>query len=158
MTKRILASDVIFCSMGFVVQVQWQRFAKDLWQCLLLTPWLNSPLGALASITDADFSLSTAFCRRLLTFISSRSFSTSSSHLYLGLLLLLLRSTLVSNIFLIALPLSILTTCLCNICHREDAYEHLVLYIYIPSFVLHLSLIPEKVGINKNDVPIRNKR
>jgi len=44
MTKRFLASDVVSCSMGFVVQVQWQRFSTDSWQCLLTYSFtLQSP-------------------------------------------------------------------------------------------------------------------
>jgi len=61
------------------------------------TLWLYSPLTALASlITGALPSLSTVFCHHLLTFISHRFLSTSSSHLNLCLLLLLfsLRFTL----------------------------------------------------------------
>ena len=53
---------------------------------LWLTCWLYGPQRALASlITDAHSSLPTAFSRHLLTFISCRSFSTSSSHLNLGI-------------------------------------------------------------------------
>jgi hypothetical protein len=70
----------------------------------LLTPWLYGPLRHLASLTtDAHSSLSTAFCRQLLTFISRRSFSTISSHLNLGLPFFLLPSGLLSNIFLTVL-------------------------------------------------------
>jgi hypothetical protein len=59
----------------------------------LLAPWLYGPLGPLAPlITEAHSSLSTAICRHLLSFISLRSFSTSTSHLHLGLPLLLLPS------------------------------------------------------------------
>jgi hypothetical protein len=47
-------------------------------------------------ITDAHSSLSTAFCYHLLTFISDRSFSTSSNHLYLDLPILNLPSSLCS--------------------------------------------------------------
>ena len=76
------------------------------------TLWLYGPLTALVPlITGALPSLSTASCHRLLTFISHRSFSTSSSHLNLCLLLLLFPSGLLSNTFLTVLPLSILTTC-----------------------------------------------
>ena len=46
-----------------------------------------------------------------LNFISQRSFSTSSSHLNLGLPFLLLPSSFLSNIFVTVLPWSILTTC-----------------------------------------------
>ena len=48
--------------------------------------------------------LPTAVCRHILTFIYPTSFSTNSSHLYLGLPFLLLPSDLVSNIFLTDLP------------------------------------------------------
>jgi len=131
MTKRFLVSDVVFCSMEFVVQIQWQRFSKDLWQCLLTYSLnLRSP-GSLGLHYGRPLFLSTVFCRHLLTFISPWSFSTSCSHLYLGLPLLLLPSGLLSKIFLSLLPWSILTTWLYNICHCEDAYEHLILYIYI---------------------------
>ena len=52
----------------------------------LLWPWFYGPLRDLASLTtDAHSSLSTAFCRQFLTFISCRTFSTISSHLNLGL-------------------------------------------------------------------------
>jgi len=51
-------------------------------------------------ITDTHSSLSTAFCRHLLTFYSRRSFPTYSSHLNLVLPLLLLPSGLLSDIFL----------------------------------------------------------
>jgi hypothetical protein len=66
--------------------------------CLIYlpTPWLYSPLRALASwITDAHSSLSTAFSRHLLTCISRRSFGTSSSYrnLYYHRLRLLLSSS-----------------------------------------------------------------
>ena len=75
------------------------------------TPRLYGPLTALASlIMDAHSSLSTAFYRHLLNFISRTSFSTSSSHLTLGLPLLLLLSRLLSNI-LHVLPSSIISTC-----------------------------------------------
>lgn len=58
-----------------------------------LTLWLYGPLRALASIiTDIHICLSTAFCCCLLTFISHRTFSTSSSHHNLGLPLLPLPS------------------------------------------------------------------
>ena len=53
-----------------------------------------------SSITDVHSSLSTAFCRHLLTFVSRKSFSTSSVHLNLGLPLLLLLFGLFSYIFL----------------------------------------------------------
>jgi len=77
----------------------------------LLTPWLYGPLTALAPlITDANSSLSAAFCRHQLTFICHRSFSTSSSHHNLGLPLLLLPSGLLSDIFLTVLPWSVLIT------------------------------------------------
>ena len=57
----------------------------------LLAPWLYVPLRALVSlITDTNSSLSTAFCHHLLTLISRRSFSTFTSHLSLGLPLLVL--------------------------------------------------------------------
>jgi hypothetical protein len=50
--------------------------------------------------------------------------------------------------------------CLYNTCHFKDSYEHIYIYIYIyiPALVLRPSLIPEEVGINKNDVPIRNNQ
>ena len=76
-----------------------------------LTPWLYGPLKNLASINKDAHSLSTAFCHHLLTFISHRSFSTSSSHLNPSLPLHLLMSNLLPNIFLTVLPWSILTTC-----------------------------------------------
>ena len=67
----------------------------------LLWPWFYGPLRDLASLTtDAHSSLSTAFCRQLLTFISHRSFSTSSSHLNLTFPLLLLSSDLLSYTYL----------------------------------------------------------
>jgi len=56
-------------------------------------------------ITEAHSFLSTAFCRRLLTFISFRFFSTFSTHFQLGLPFLLLPSGLLSNIVLSALHL-----------------------------------------------------
>ena len=62
-------------------------------------------------ITDALSSLSTALGRHLLTCVSSRPFSAFSSHLNLGLPVLLLTSDLHSNIFLTVLRWSILTTC-----------------------------------------------
>ena len=65
---------------------------------LLTTPWPCS-------------SLSTAFCRHLLTLVSLRSFYTSSSRLHIGLPLLLFPSGLLSNTFLTILPWSILATC-----------------------------------------------
>jgi hypothetical protein len=72
---------------------------------------LYGPLGALASlITDIHSSLSTALCHHLLTFISHRSFSTSSNHLKLDLPPLLPYS-LLSNIFLTILPKLILIKC-----------------------------------------------
>ena len=77
----------------------------------LLTPWLFGPLTFLASlITDAPSSPPTVFCRHLLTFVSRRSSRKSSSHLCLGLPVLLLSSDLVSNVFLSRLPWSILIT------------------------------------------------
>jgi len=54
-------------------------------------------------ITDALSSLSTALGRHLLTCVSSRPFSAFSSHLNLGLPVLLLTSDLHSNIFLTVL-------------------------------------------------------
>ena len=55
-----------------------------------LTPWLCSPVRALACLfTDSHSSVLTAFCFHLITFISHRSFCTSSSHLTLDLPLLL---------------------------------------------------------------------
>ena len=71
----------------------------------LLTPSIYGPLTALAFIiTDFYSSLSNAFHLHIQTFISSRSFSTYSRHLILGLLLLLLPSGLLSNISLTVLP------------------------------------------------------
>ena len=76
----------------------------------LLTPWFYGLPRALAPlIMDAHSSLSTAFCYQVWTFICHRSFSTSSSHLSLGLPLLLC-----SGLFsytLTVLPWSFLTTC-----------------------------------------------
>jgi len=60
---------------------------------------------------ECRFSLSTAFSCHLLTFISCRSFSTSSNHLNLGFRLLLLPSGSLSNIFLTVLSCFILTIC-----------------------------------------------
>ena len=78
----------------------------------LLTPWLYGPRTALATLnTGAHSSLSTAVCHRLLTFISRRSFSTSSTHINLGLPLLPLPSGLFSDIFLTVLTCSILIAC-----------------------------------------------
>jgi len=128
MTKRFLASDVGFCSMGFVVQVQWQRFSKDLWQCLLTYSLTLRSSGSLGLHYGRPLFLSTVICRHLLTFISRRSFSTSSSYLYLGLPFLLLPSGLLSKIFLNVLHWSILTTCLYNC---EETHENLILYIHI---------------------------
>ena len=49
----------------------------------LLTHWMYGPLRALASlIMEAHSSLSTAFCRHVLTFISRRPFSLSSLLMY----------------------------------------------------------------------------
>lgn len=74
--------------------------------------WLYGPLRTLASlIRDANSSLLTAICRRLCTFVSHIFFTSSSCYLNLGLLLLLLPSDLLSNIFSNALPWSILSTC-----------------------------------------------
>jgi len=63
---------------------------RSLSAVLLLTKtacaFICGPLEALDSlIADAHSSLSTAFCRHLLSLISRRSFSTSSSHLSLGI-------------------------------------------------------------------------
>jgi len=70
-----------------------------------LTPWLYSPLTVSASlIMDVHSSLSTAFCRHLLTFNSCTSFTTFSSHLSLGLPLLLFPSGLLSNTYFTVLP------------------------------------------------------
>ena len=78
----------------------------------LLTAWPYGPRTTLAYlITEAISSLSTAFCRHLLTFFSRRSFSTSSNHHHPGLPLLLLPSGSLSIIFLTLLTWSILTTC-----------------------------------------------
>ena len=78
----------------------------------MLTFWLFCPLRALASwITDAHSFLSTTFCYHLLIFFSHRSFSTSSSHLNLGLALLPFLSGLFTNIFLTVLPWTIHATC-----------------------------------------------
>jgi hypothetical protein len=60
---------------------------------------------------DTHFSLSTAFCCHLLTFICHRPFSTSPSRLNLGLPLVLLPSGSLSNIFPTVLHWSIHTTC-----------------------------------------------
>ena len=74
--------------------------------------WLYGPLTTLASlITGALPFLSTAFCHHLLTIISHRCFSTSSSHLNLCLPILLFPSGLLSNTFFTVLPWSILTAC-----------------------------------------------
>ena len=63
----------------------------------LLTPWLYGPLTAFVPlITEAHSTLSNAFCHHILTFISCGSFSTPSSHLSLGLLLLVHPSGLLS--------------------------------------------------------------
>ena len=78
----------------------------------LFTPWLYGPLRALAFLNlDAHSSLTTFISHHLITFISNRSFSTSSSRLNLGLSLVLLSSGLPWNIFLTALPWIILATC-----------------------------------------------
>ena len=53
----------------------------------------------------------TVFCHYISTFLSRRSLTTSSSHVILGLPILLLPSGLLSNIFLTSLPRSNLTTC-----------------------------------------------
>ena len=77
-----------------------------------LTSWLYGPLRALVNlITKARPSISTALYRHFLPFITHRSFSTTSSHLSLGLPLTQLPSDLLSNIFLTVLPWSILATC-----------------------------------------------
>jgi len=76
---------------------------------LAVRPGLLTALASL--ITDAYSSLLSVVCCHLLTFVSPISFSTSSSHLILGLAILLLPSGLLSNIFLNVLPRSILTTC-----------------------------------------------
>jgi len=75
-------------------------------------PWLFGPLRTLANIIKVTHSsLSTAFCRHLLNFISLKSFSNTSSLLSLGLpvfliiLLLLLLPCSQSNIFLTTLSL-----------------------------------------------------
>ena len=78
---------------------------------LTFTPWLYGALRALASlIMDAHSSLWTACRRHFLTYISSGSFSKSSSHLSLGLPLLLLPYCSLSSISLTVLPWSIRTT------------------------------------------------
>ena len=59
-------------------------------------------------ITDVHSSLSTAFCRHVLTSISRKPFSTSSEHLHLDLPIL--PSDLLWNVFLTTLPGTILTT------------------------------------------------
>ena len=75
----------------------------------------STPSESLGPLTTETHSfLSAALCHHLLNFLSHRSFSTSSSHLILGLLLLVLHSGLVSSRFLIVLPWSILTTCPIN--------------------------------------------
>jgi len=67
----------------------------------LLTPWLYGPLRDLAFLNmNAYSSLSTFISHHLITFISNRYFSTSSSHLNLGLSLLLLSSGLILKYFL----------------------------------------------------------
>ena len=74
-----------------------------------LTSRLYGPLRALPSlISEAHTSLSTSFCNRFLPFTSHSSFSTSSSHLNLGLHLFLLPSGLFPNIFLTLHPDSFL--------------------------------------------------
>ena len=80
------------------------------WRNFLLPPRLYGPLTALPSLSmDVHYSLSTAFCRHLLTFVSARSFCVSSIHRNLGLPLLLLPFDLLSYVFLTVLPWSILT-------------------------------------------------
>ena len=80
---------------------KWFNLSQTSSQFCLLTPRLYSPLKTLSSlITDAHSSLLTAFWCHLLTFISCRSISTYSSHLSLGLPLLLLLSSLLSKYFL----------------------------------------------------------
>jgi hypothetical protein len=64
----------------------------------LLTSWPYGPLTALASLVT--YALSIPFCRHLLHLIDCRSFSTCYSHLYSGLPLLLLSSSLLSVILL----------------------------------------------------------
>jgi hypothetical protein len=78
----------------------------------LLVPWLYGPLRTSASfMTDAYSSLFWAFFLHLLAFINIKSFSTSSSHLNLGLPTFLLSSGLLSKTFLTTLHWSILVTC-----------------------------------------------
>ena len=89
----------------------WQNFMNLTTIIDPIAAWPYGPLTALTYlISNAHSSLSTAFCRYLLTF-SRRSFSTSSIHHHPGLPLLLLLFGSLSNIFLTLLTWSILTTC-----------------------------------------------
>ena len=75
--------------------------------------WFHDPLTALVSlITITHYSISAAFCLHYLTFVSYRSFSVSSSHLSLGLPLILLPSGLLSNILLTVLFISVHVPCI----------------------------------------------
>ena len=106
---------------------------------------LFGPLKNLASIImDAHSSLSTAFCPHLLTFISHRSFSTSSSHLNPSLPLRPLMSSLLPNIFLTVLPWSILTTCPIhsNLFSLISAAMSRPLYISLSSWLVIILQIP----------------
>ena len=90
-----------------VTQTMMPSFLPLLLLCYsyLHTLWLHGPLRTLSSrITDVPSTLSTAFCRHLLAFISRRFLSTSSSHLYLGLSIRILPSPLLSDIFLTVIP------------------------------------------------------
>jgi hypothetical protein len=80
-------------------------------------------------ITDSCPSLFTVFCCHLFTFVSQISFSSSSNHLGLGILILLLPYGLLSNIFLTVPPWSILTIMsyefqcyLVNICYNIQIF------------------------------------
>jgi hypothetical protein len=80
------------------------NFSEKYWALLTYVHTLavcpSMSLGLL--VIDAYSSLSTALCHHLLIFISCRSFSTSCSHLSLGLSVLL-PSGLLLNIFLTVL-------------------------------------------------------
>ena len=98
--------------MGFVRLISQSFYLLTDAITYLLIPCLYGPLWAWTSlIVDAHSSLSTAFCRHLLTFTSRRFFSTSSSHRNLGLPLLLLPFGLLSHFFLTVFPCFVLTTC-----------------------------------------------
>lgn len=63
----------------------------------LLTPWLYSPLGTLASFKADTHPLLFAFCLQLFTFSSHKSFSASPSHLSLTFQVFLQPSTSFSS-------------------------------------------------------------